>query len=85
MQGHFTWGSLHVVTPAWNEQRNISCLTVFRDPVDRVRSCYYYRFPKATRRFSEHSEEDLSTVLRKNYSLFGEGGPGTAGFRQHLR
>ena len=52
--GHFVWGEQRelsrrsVFDPAtgtWhNPRHNASCLTMFRDPVSRLESCYYYRF-----------------------------------------
>ncbi len=52
--GHFVWGEQRelsrrsVFDPAtgtWhNPRHNASCLTMFRDPVSRLESCYYFRF-----------------------------------------
>jgi hypothetical protein len=53
--GHFTWSELHAMEASavlddahpgsWKSRRsNVSCMTIFRDPMTRLQSCYYYRF-----------------------------------------
>jgi hypothetical protein len=57
---------------AYSPENNISCMTVFRNPVDRVVSCYYFRFkPKA--QLSKLSPDELVNVLVHEYSQYGEG------------
>lgn len=62
--GHFVWGEQRelsrrsVFDPAtgtWhNPRHNASCLTMFRDPVSRLESCYYYRFVQERRIKHQH-------------------------------
>lgn len=57
--GHFYWGEQRELARRakfqsagahWrNPQFNASCLTMFRDPISRLESCYYFRFIQVRR------------------------------------
>lgn len=93
--GHLGWGerrnlartgSLDVRTARWSTpQQRASCLTLFREPIARLESCYYYRFvnkrmagPKAIAhpRFqciSNLTASEVRSMLVTGRSQFGSG------------
>jgi hypothetical protein len=64
--GHFKWGVQDEIARADFGNHNVtqfSCTTNFREPLDRVLSCFRYRFRVAC--LSEYSVEDLEQLLYK--------------------
>ncbi|KAL4423827.1 hypothetical protein ABPG75_001128 [Micractinium tetrahymenae] len=88
--GHFYWGeqrelsrqsSFDPATGTWhNPRHSASCLTVFRDPVARLESCYYYRFVQERRIKHQHyrcmnllTNAELRNMLTNGRTIWGRG------------
>ena len=65
----------------YKQTHNFSCITIFRDPVDRVESCYYYRFVQDEKRhftnnnlkcMNDVPDAVLSSVLARAVDAYGD-------------
>ncbi len=83
--GHFTWASVMLALGRANQNQStfdnlgkipFSCLTVLRHPVDRVISCYYFRYfnkRNVTRHMNEYTPDELRDILTNWHSMHMEG------------
>ncbi|KAL4423826.1 hypothetical protein ABPG75_001127 [Micractinium tetrahymenae] len=81
--GHFYWGeqrelsrrsSFDPAAGTWhNPRHNASCLTMFRDPVSRLESCYYFRFVQERAIRDGHFSCLSNLKAREMRSMFADG------------
>lgn len=59
--------------PVQEDDYGFDCLTIFREPVSRVQSCWNYRFPPAARAFNSYGVEEIRRMLPLGMSFYDEG------------